>query len=120
MPSPLDYDAILERALQVMFPQEVEREAIVTRLATYGEEPFHRETSRVRLGILYLTSQSPALFEDHLSLARTDYRDLLCAAEYPHSSSHPSLAESDPEEYSRLKETDSAEYLAWIDRITWA
>ena len=113
----INYEKALEKALEVLYPDAGERSEIEARLQSYGTESFHREIPRVRLAVLYLTSQEPSRFADNLELARTDYRDLLCAAEHPHSSRQWGLKERDPDKFRKLEAKERAEYLAWIDGI---
>lgn len=117
MPLDINYEEILKKALRVLYPDALERNEVQERLQSYGLESFHREVPRVRLGILYLTSREPSRFANHLDLACTDYRDLLCAAEYPYSSRKWALNEKDPEKYRKLQAKEEAEYLAWVARI---
>lgn len=116
----IDYKILLSTALKVMFPNESEREGIAKKLDAYGTESFHREQSRVRLGILYLVSRGPDRIDSFIELACTDYRDLLCAAEYPHSSRRWGLKEKDPEKYKKLQNKEEKEYLAWVQTINQA
>jgi hypothetical protein len=113
----INYEKVLNKALVVLYPDARKRSEIQEQLQSYGTETFHREVPRVSLAILYLTSQEPERFADFLDLARTDYRDLLCAAEYPHSSRQLGLMEKDPKEFKKLEAKERAEYLAWIDRL---
>ena len=117
MPMNIDYDALLATAMKVMFPIEAEREQVARKLNAYGAESFHREQSRVKLGILYLASQQPEKLDSFIDLACADYRDLLCAAEYPHSSRRWGLQEKDPEKYKKLQDIEVKEYLSWIETI---
>ena len=113
----IDYEEILQKALEVLYPDVLQRNDVQRRLQSYGSESFHSEIPRVRLGILYLASQEPGSFASHIDLARTDYRDLLCAAEYPYSSRESGLKDKDPEKYRSLQAKERAEYLAWVASI---
>ncbi len=120
MPMNIDYEALLPIALNAMFPDEAEREIVARKLDAYGTESFHREQARVKLGVLYLASQVPEKIESFIELACTDYRDLLCAAEYPHSSRRWGLQEKDPEKYKKLQDKEEKEYLSWVEKINQA
>ena len=113
----INYEQVLQKALRVLYPNAAERSEIEASLQSYGRDSFHIEIPRVRLAILYLASQEPGRFADYLELARTDYRDLLCAAEYPYSSRRWRLKEKDPDKFSKLEAKEKAEYLDWIDGI---
>lgn len=113
----INYKALLPMALKAIYPEAPKRDEVEEKLNAYGKESFHRELSRVRLGILYLAYQEPEKLDSFIDLACTDYRDLLCAAEYPHSSRRWGIREKDPKKYKRLQDKEKKEYLAWIDRI---
>ncbi|MEJ2609552.1 MAG: hypothetical protein P8179_05540 [Candidatus Thiodiazotropha sp.] len=113
----IDYEALLPMALNAMFPKEVNRMVVEKKLEAYGTESVHREPARVKLGILYLISQKPENIDAFIDLACTDYRDLLCAAEYPHSSRRWRLQEKDPEKYKKLQDKEEKEYLSWVEKI---
>ncbi len=116
----IDYAALLPAALRALYPDASERERVAQRLQQYGAEPSQREPARVRLGVLYLTAQAPDKLESYLQLACTDYRDLLCAAEYPQSSRQWRLQRQQPAAYKALQERDAQAYLAWIDGLRQA
>jgi hypothetical protein len=120
MPMDIDYEALLPIALKAMYPHEPERENVKNKLQAYGTESFHVEQPRVRLGILYLASQEPEKLESFIELACADFRDLLCAAEYPHSSRRWGLGDKDPEKYQKLQNKEEKEYLAWVEIIKQA
>jgi hypothetical protein len=113
----IDYHLLLPVALRSLYPEEQKRNEVKQLLETYGTESFHREKSRVRLGVLYLASRDPGSLESFIELACTDYRDLLCAAEYPYSSRRWGLQEKDPEKYRKLRAKEEKEYLAWVQSI---
>lgn len=117
MPLNLDYDALLPAALRAMYPDPSQRSAVEGKLEAYEKESYHVEQPRVRLGILYLVSQQPEKLDQYIELACTDYRDLLCAAEYPHSSREWRLSETDSDQYKMLQDKETSEYMAWVGRI---
>ncbi len=104
-------------ALKSLYPDKEKKKEVEKKLEAYGKETFHREQDRVKLGVLYLLSQEPEKLDSFVYLACTDYRDLLCAAEYPHSSKRWGLKEKNPKKYKKLKEKEEKEYLAWIEKI---
>jgi len=117
MPMKIDYEALLPAALKAMYPEPLQRNEVESKLEAYGQESFHGEQPRVRLGVLYLASQEPEKFDLFIELACTDYRDLLCAAEYPYSSKRRRLRENDPKKYKNLQDKEEKEYLAWVESI---
>ena len=52
-------------------------------LATYGMAAHECEVRRVQLALVKLAAGSPAALARHLDVAKTDYRDVLAAAEAP-------------------------------------
>lgn len=112
-----DYHLLLPMVLDAMFPDETGRQAVVDILSSYGKESYHREQDRVHLGILKLARTDMDKLREFTQLACVDYRDLLCAAEYP-LSSHPfDLSQKEPEKYRELQEKEVAEYEAWLEAI---
>jgi hypothetical protein len=120
MPMEINYKKLLPIALKALYPDKEKKNEVERKLEAYGKETFHREQDRVKLGILYLSSQEPDKLDSFIYLACTDYRDLLCAAEYPHSSKRWGLREKSPEKYKKLQDKEETEYLAWIDKIKLA
>lgn len=112
-----DYESLLPKVLTAMFPENKQRQAVIETLSAYGRESFHREPHRVHLGILKLVWAEPEKLEAYTELACTDYRDLLCAAEYPLSSRRFGLQEKNPKKYRKLQEQESAEYEAWLKQV---
>jgi hypothetical protein len=118
MPLNLDYEKLLPLAIDSIYSDAESKTVALSLLEKYGASEYHREIPRVRLGILYLTSKSPDRLPHLVALACSDYRDLLCAAEYPHSSRRFGLKEKAPDKYHSLQEKESREYMAWIAKIT--
>ena len=112
-----DYESLLPRVLAAMFPDEDIRHEIVRKLSAYGAESFHRGQARVQLGILRLTWARPEGLDEFIDLACKDYRDLLCAAEYPLSTHDYRLKDRDPETYKQFQEEESARYDAWLEQV---
>ncbi len=112
-----DYQQLLPEVLKAMFPEPIERNRIVKILSAYGKESYHRELDRVRLGILRLAWSQPEKLEAFMHLACTDYRDLLCAAEYPLSSLHDTRVVKDTEYYKTLQKQEAADYDEWLRTV---
>jgi len=72
---------------------------------------------RVQLGVLRLAWARPEMLDEYIELACKDYRDLLCAAEYPLSARDYRLKERDPEKYKKFQEEESARYDAWLEQV---
>ena len=112
-----DYENLLPKILIAMFPIEKQRQAVIETLSAYGRESFHREKHRVHLGILKLVWTEPEKLEAYTQLACLDYRDLLCAAEYPLSTRCPDLKEKDAKHYRKIREQECTEYEEWLKNI---
>jgi len=111
-----DYASLFPRVLEALYPDKVERARVMKVLSSYGAESYHREQDRVYLGVLKLVSAEPGMLEEYTQLACEDYRDLLCAAEYPLTSRRFGLREKDPKRYQKLEEKETREYDDWLSR----
>ena len=112
-----DCQNLLPRVLEAMFPAAAHRRDIITRLSVYGTESHHREIPRVQLGILRLAWSQPEKLEEFIELACQDYRDLLCAAEYPLSSRDYRLKDQDPVKCKEYQLEETARYNAWLELV---
>ena len=112
-----DYAQLLPLVLKAMFPDAAYRRDIITRLSTYGTESYHREIPRVQLGILRLAWSQPEKLEEFIELACQDYRDLLCAAEYPLSSRDHRLKDRDPAKYRQYQVEETTRYNTWLELV---
>ena len=115
-PIPKISDDDVERIIRRDFPLAVQ-EQVRAALARYGREPWEREPARVRMGILRLAHGDAAAVERHLRVAKTDFRDVLSAAEYPGASIEwGKLAALTPDERAKLHAADWEQYRAWLAR----
>lgn len=112
-----DYKNLLPKVLVALYPDKSDCEAASKILSSYGKESYQPEQDRVQLGILKLASTELEKLESFTKLACEDYRDLLCAAEYPLSSQHFVLREKDPGEYKKLQEKEATEYDNWLAEL---
>ena len=124
---------LVERALEALFPGEKDRSRVRAALATYGLEPHERESDRVRLAILKLAEERPAIVkvaearaeavDDLVAIARRDYSDVLMWAESPELARSPRLlmlASRDPASRQAIDEMarrDSEQYQKWLARV---
>lgn len=113
----VEYEIELENALKTMFPNREERQRVVAKMGKYGEESYQREAPRVKLSILKLAYDDPGRLDHYIDEACKDYRDILCWAEYPHTSRNWRLRELDPERYNQLRNREEAEFLAWLEHM---
>lgn len=112
-----DYQDLLPRVLEAMYPDAVQRRAIMDKLSIYGAEAHHHGIARVQLGILKLAWGQPDKLDEFIELACQDYRDLLCAAEYPLSSRDYRLKDQDPVKYKEYQLEETARYDAWLELV---
>ena len=112
-----DYAELLPRVLKAMYPDGEERARVMHELAAYGVKSHHREQDRVRLGILRLTWQHRDRLQAYVHLACRDFRDLLCAAEYPLTASRWGLRRKDPNRYARLAAREQRDYDQWLTEV---
>lgn len=112
-----NYSSLLPCVLNALYPDEKERRRVKEILTSYGKASFHQEQARVQLGILKLASVEPEKLEAFTQLACEDFRDLLCAAEYPLTSRCYGLRDKDPEKYIRLEQKEITEYDQWLSKI---
>lgn len=68
-------------ALRLAFPTGAE--AALAELDRYGEKPHENERERVQLAILRLAAGDAAKLAKFVAAPKTDYRDVLVAAEHP-------------------------------------
>jgi hypothetical protein len=71
----------IARAVTHLFPDEDSGE-IIGMLESYGSGNYENEVHRVRLGVLKLSQGRKDKLVQMIKLAKTDYRDILFAAEY--------------------------------------
>ena len=76
---PLSSDLLKE--IQRLFPPE-DVSKVSALLLGYGEHAYEREVERARWDILRVSGNDTAKLERMVAMAKTDYRDLIVAAEY--------------------------------------
>ena len=110
----MDIEDILERKLEILFPDKEVRNEVEKLLSAYGVESYEQEPIRVRLAILKLSGVRPTIekVSDFASSAKGDFRDVLAWAEYPRQFDHSSPKES--EKKQQLVQADLAEYQSWL------
>lgn len=106
---------ILERKLETLFPNAQEWAKASRVLASYGQEDYEQEPTRIRLAILKLCGQKPTLDDTKTNTryAREDFRDVLTWAEYPRQDNSRSL--EDGPENEELRRADREEYELWLN-----
>jgi hypothetical protein len=108
-------EKMIEKARR-LFPGPTLDEALAI-LDDYGAEPYQREKERVQLAALKISNGDLERLREAMKIARTDYRDVLAAAEYPNEF-RAGMASPDPPaeaDLSRARHEDARQYRAWLD-----
>ena len=103
---------LLERKLEIMFPDDFTRRRVHKILRDYGREAHEREPGRVRLAILKLAGAELRSVEQYTGYAREDYRNILAWAEYPRQAQQWVMPDTDAKQ--EMIEADKAEYEHWL------
>lgn len=69
------------QAVKIAFPAS-RKEVILDLLDLYGKESYEYEKERVQLAIIKMSGSDMLKLQEHVRLAKTDYRDVLMSAEY--------------------------------------
>lgn len=94
-----------------------ERSAEVkTILSEYGGQDGQRDSSRVHLAILKLAQSDLELLRRETKTACSDYRDVLCSAEYSRYAALGSSSASDKHAQEVAIQEDWKEYQEWLNR----
>ena len=106
----------VERVVRRDFPGSRVAE-VLTMLADYGTENWHREPDRVRMAVLKLAAGNVERLRSEIESAKNDFRDVLAYAEYPRYMGQvpPSEAVSE-EEKRQIIASDWKQYLDWLTR----
>jgi len=94
-------------------PEQID--AAMDVLKQYEEQTNPREAARVQLAALKLAKGSVQKLQSHIEYAKRDYRDVLCAAEYPaYAKVGFRIRELPPKERERIIEQDWKQYEEWL------
>ena len=91
------------------------RARVMAALEEYGRESWHNDIDRVRVALLKLAGGDLARLRLHLDVAKTDFRDVLAAAEYPLYSLRP-FDEMPDADREQIIASDWAQYQEWLTR----
>ncbi len=107
----------IERIVSRDFAAE-ERTLVQNILAKYGTKPHHVERDRVRLCVLKLARGDLRKLERQITVASTDFRDVVGAAEYPRQLSvgFSGFDRMNAAERALIEEDDRQQYSDWLDR----
>jgi len=89
-------------------------------LSRYGANDWQREKARVHLAILKLAKGDLDCLKQQMEAASSDYRELLCNAEYRRYSDLPWSTNRDPKTEQQAIRDDWDEYQDWLARKTTA
>jgi hypothetical protein len=104
----------VERIVRREFPDE-QFAPITALLNEYVHERWQRESSRVRLAVLKLAHGSVEKLRVHIEAAKSDYRDVLAAAEYPdYCKIGFRIRELPADEQRRIINRDWKQYEDWL------
>ena len=90
---------------------------IMAVLDRYGTQPHEKEIPRVHLALLKLSNGRMDVLRSDVEVAKTDYRDILAAAEFPAEMAlRPFWADrSNATEIARARREDRQQYREWLD-----
>lgn len=91
---------------------------IMAVLDRYGTQPHEKEIPRVQLALLKLSNGRMDVLLRNTEAARTDYRDVLAAAEFPAEMAlRPVWTDGlNAAEIARARAEDRQQYREWLDR----
>lgn len=113
----MDYENLYISALNYYYPDIKERKEAESMLSTYGSEEYHLDKFRVRSAILKLSENDLTRVHHYLEQSLSDYRDVICWAEYPQSFKWWDLKNTNPERYKELEANDINDYLDWLSQV---
>lgn len=106
----------VERVVRRDFPVD-EYGAVMAILSEYGTEKWYGEPLRVRLAALKVANGNLQQLRACIESAKSDYRDVLAAAEYPSYCKIGSRVQKLPvEEQSRIINSDWQQYQEWLKK----
>jgi hypothetical protein len=104
---------LVQRLVEQLFGPAEQASALEV-LERYGSATHEREPVRVRVAALRLCEGRLADLDRLIAHARRDYRDVLAWAEYPTELANPTWRMPD-EDVARIRASDRAQYLAWLE-----
>jgi hypothetical protein len=113
--------ADVERVVRRDYPDEVV-DRVMSLLDQYGHEKWHLEEPRVLLACLKLANGDLRELQRQISVASSDFRDVLAAAEYPGVCAigfvgMKKLKETNPSRLDELQQRDWDQYREWLNRM---
>jgi hypothetical protein len=115
-PTPTVTRADVERVVRRDFPPD-QFDSVMSILAEYGGEPWHRELHRVQLAVLKLAAGSLDGLRLEIETAKCDYRDALAYAEYPaYMKKTFRVSQLPADEQRKIIDEDWRQYETWLKR----
>jgi len=110
-------DETLERLVNREFTSDTAGR-VHSLLETYGAKPHHIERNRVRAAILKLAHGDLGAIQRQVSVAITDFRDVVGAAEYPRQMEigFAGMSDASEEHLQDLKNQDWKDYCDWLQK----
>ena len=112
----------VERVVGRDFPPELVNH-VLSLLESYGPQKWHMERNRVHLACLKLADGDFQSLHRQISVAKSDYRDVVGAAEYPEVFKigfvgMEKMNASDPSALEQLYRRDWEQYQSWLNKST--
>jgi len=115
-PTPSVSEADVARVIRRDF-SDIEVSAAEAIVMEYGGESYEREPDRVRLAALKLAAGNIDSLRRHIDYAKSDFRDVLSAAEYPKATKVWSRIDRlSPEKRQEIYDDDWRQYEDWLRR----
>ena len=115
-PTPEVTRADVERIVRRDFPPD-QFDSVMSVLAEYGGESWHRELPRVQLAVLKLAAGKFEALRGEIETAKSDYRDVLSYAEYPaYTKKMFRISKLPEDEQQKIIEADWRQYETWLKR----
>lgn len=115
-PTPTVTHADVERVVRRDFPPD-QFDSVMSVLAEYGRETWHRELDRVRLAVLKLAGGSLDGLRREIETAKSDYRDVLAYAEYPaYMKKTFRISKLPADEQRKIIDEDWRQYETWLKK----
>ena len=112
-PTPTVTRVDVERVVRRDFPPD-QFDSVMSILAEYGSETWHRELHRVQLAVLKLADGKVDALRPEIETAKRDYRDVLANAEYPAYTFR--VSQLPAEEQRKIIDADWSQYETWLKK----
>jgi hypothetical protein len=115
-PTPKVTHADVERVIRRDFLPD-QFDSVMSVLAEYGGETWHRELHRLQLAVLKLAAGSLEGLRREIEAAKCDYRDVLSYAEFPaYMNKTFRISQLPADEQRKIIDADWRQYETWFKR----